>query len=272
MATDPGDEMDASFRALADGSRRRLLDSLNANNGQTLGQLCSELAMARQSVSKHLAILESANLISTVWRGREKLHYLNPVPINEIAERWINRYDRARVNALSDLKRALEETPMEKPAFVYTTYISTTAEALWRALTEPAFTERYWGRSYTTDWKAGSTMTLHQKGATIADPEQVVLESEPFRRLAYTWHSYTEEWAKAQGMSAEYLAEISQEPRSKVSFDLEEIGAMVKLTVVHDGFPEGSSIFKNASYGWPMVLASLKTFLETGEPLMDGPR
>ena len=101
---------DEVFKALADASRRRLLDSLNARNGQSLRELCAGLDMARQSVSKHLAVLEAANLVTTVWRGREKLHYLNAAPINAIAERWINQYDRERVRALADLKRALEES------------------------------------------------------------------------------------------------------------------------------------------------------------------
>ena len=104
--------MDEVFKALADATRRRLLDSLNANNGQTLRELCAEFVdVSRQAVSKHLAILEAANLVSTVWRGREKLHYLNPGPINAIAERWINNYDTRRVQALADLKKALENTP-----------------------------------------------------------------------------------------------------------------------------------------------------------------
>ena len=103
--------MDEVFRALADPSRRLLLDSLNERNGQTLRELGSRLDMARQSVSKHLAVLEAANLITTVRRGREKHHYLNAAPINEIAERWITRYDQDRVHALADLKRALEDTP-----------------------------------------------------------------------------------------------------------------------------------------------------------------
>jgi len=100
--------MDAVFRALADASRRELLDRLRADNGQTLGQLCERLAMTRQAVSKHLAILEDANLVATIRRGREKLHYLNPVPIHEIAERWIGKFERHRLQALSDMKRALE--------------------------------------------------------------------------------------------------------------------------------------------------------------------
>src|SRR3989442_3269042 len=100
--------MDEIFGALAAPSRRGLLDSLNAHTGQTLRELCAGLEMARQSVSKHLAVLEAANLVTTVWRGREKLHYLNAEPINALAERWINRYHRARVDALADLKKALE--------------------------------------------------------------------------------------------------------------------------------------------------------------------
>jgi DNA-binding transcriptional ArsR family regulator len=100
--------MDDVFKALADGSRRELLDRLFADNGQTLGELCERLAMTRQAVSKHLAILEEANLVATVRRGREKLHYLNPVPINEIAERWIGKFERHRLQALSELKQKLE--------------------------------------------------------------------------------------------------------------------------------------------------------------------
>jgi DNA-binding transcriptional ArsR family regulator len=102
------DAMDAVFRALADASRRELLDRLRAENGQTLGQLCARLDMTRQAVSKHLAILEEANLVASVKRGREKLHYLNPVPIHDIGERWISKFDRSRLQALSELKKNLE--------------------------------------------------------------------------------------------------------------------------------------------------------------------
>src|SRR5215468_4965091 len=166
--------MDEVFKALADPSRRLLLDRLNERNGQTLRELCAGLDMARQSVSKHLAVLEAANLVTSVRRGREKLHYLNAAPINEIAERWITRYERDRVHALADLKRALENAPMNRPSFVYTNYIRTTPERLWQALTEPAFTERYWGMVFHSDWKTGSTYVLNQFGLTIADDDQVV--------------------------------------------------------------------------------------------------
>ena len=106
--------MDAAFKALADGSRRKLLDRLFKNNGQTLTELCANLDMSRQAVTKHLGLLEEANLIATVWRGREKLHYLNPVPLHEIYERWIGKYEGHRLQALSDLKKGLEENKPKK--------------------------------------------------------------------------------------------------------------------------------------------------------------
>jgi uncharacterized protein YndB with AHSA1/START domain/DNA-binding transcriptional ArsR family regulator len=259
--------MDEVFRALADPSRRRLLDSLNARSGQTLRALCAGLDMARQSVSKHLAVLESAGLITTVRQGREKLHYLNAAPISDIAERWISRYHQARVAALADLKKALEDTPMSKPEFVYVTYIRTTPERLWQALTDPAFTRRYWGAEFGTDWASGSAMTWQERGVTTADPEQVVLESEPGRRLSYTWHTYTAEWARAVGFTEDYRARAAAEPRTKVTFDIEQQDDLVKLTVIHEGFEPGSAILQSVSGGWPIILSSLKSLLETGEPL-----
>jgi uncharacterized protein YndB with AHSA1/START domain/DNA-binding transcriptional ArsR family regulator len=263
-------ELDEVFRALADPSRRLLLDRLNERSGQTLRELCAGLEMARQSVSKHLAVLEAANLVTTVRRGREKLHYLNAAPINELSERWINRYDQERVTALADLKRALEETPMQtmqKPSFAYTTYIKTTPERLWQALTDPAFTKRYWGTTFETDWQVGSTITWHNHGVTIADPEQVVLESEPFRRLSYTWHTFTPELAEALELSDEVLAEAAGEGRSKVTFEIEPLDELCKLTVVHDGFEPESTVLGLISGGWPHVLSDLKTLLETGKTL-----
>jgi DNA-binding transcriptional ArsR family regulator/uncharacterized protein YndB with AHSA1/START domain len=264
-------EIDGVFRALADPGRRRLLDSLNSRGGQTLRELCADMAMARQSVSKHLAVLEDANLVTSVRRGREKLHYLNAAPISQIGERWIKQYDRRRVRALSDLKRALEDRPMDKPSFVYTTYIETTPERLWEALTTPAFSERYWGMALESDWSVGSTVTVHAYGVTIADPEQVVLEADPYRRLSYTWHTITPEWQEVLrercGFSDEFLAKVAAEPRSRVSFDIEDQGGLVKLTVVHDDFEPGSLVLETISLGWPYILASLKTLLETGETL-----
>jgi uncharacterized protein YndB with AHSA1/START domain/DNA-binding MarR family transcriptional regulator len=260
--------LDEVFRALADPSRRQLLDSLNARNGQTLRELCSGLHMARQSVSKHLAVLEAANLVTTVRRGREKLHYLNAAPINEIAERWITRYEQRRVQALADLKRALEEdTALDKPTFVYTTYIRTTPERLWQALTDPAFTSRYWGATFETDWQPGSTMRWELFGVTIDDPEQVVVEADPPRRLSYRWHTLTPELSEKLGLTDEATERLSTEGRSRVTFEIEQLDELVKLTVVHDGFDAGSLMAELVSGGWPRILSNLKTLLETGETL-----
>jgi uncharacterized protein YndB with AHSA1/START domain/DNA-binding transcriptional ArsR family regulator len=258
---------DEVFKALADASRRRLLDSLNARNGQTLRELCAGLAMARQSVSKHLAVLEDANLVTTQWRGREKLHYLNAVPINAIADRWMNQYDQRRTRALADLKTALEGTPMGNDRFVYTTYIDTTPERLWQALTEPAFTSRYWGPTFRSEWTTGAPMTWAQNGVEISDPEQVVVAADPYRRLVYTWHTFSAEAAKAFGIEPDVAAQVEHERRSKVAFDLEPAGKAVKLTVVHDDFEPGSILVEGVSGGWPAIISSLKTLLETGEVL-----
>src|SRR5436190_12732060 len=233
------EEMDDVFRALADPSRRQLLDSLNGRNGQTLRELCAGLDMARQSVSKHLGILEDAKLVSAVRRGREKFHYLNPAPIHEITERWINRYDEARVHALADLKRALEDPSVDRPTFVYTTYIRTTPERLWQALTDPAFTKRYWGATFDTDWQPGSAMRW-DLGVAIDDPEQVVVDADPPRRLSYTWHTMTPELAESMGMAEDAQQRIAAERRSTVTFEIEALDDLVKLTVVHDGFEPGS--------------------------------
>jgi DNA-binding transcriptional ArsR family regulator/uncharacterized protein YndB with AHSA1/START domain len=265
MATSGG--MDAVFKALADPTRRRMLDSLNARGGQNLMELCEGLAIARQSVSKHLAVLEAANLVTTVRRGREKLHYLNAAPINEIDQRWINQYDRGRIQALGDLKVALEGSAMENRQFVYKTYIKTTPEQLWKGLTEPAFTREYWGLELVTDWKVGSPITWEHQGVTIADPAQVVLESDPFRRLAYTWHSFTPEWAESFGIDEERRAAFAAETRSHATFDIEPLDGICKLTVVHEFFEPESAVASMVSEGWPRVLSALKTFIETGAVL-----
>lgn len=156
---------------------------------------------------------------------------------------------------------------MGNTEFVYTTYINTTPERLWQALTDPAFTRRYWGVTFESDWTVGSAMTWAERGVMIADPDQVVLESEPYRRLSYTWHTFTPEFAKAVGMSDEVFAKVSDERRSKVTFEIEPLGQTVKLTVVHDGFEPGSTVVEMVSEGWPQLLSGLKTLLETGETL-----
>jgi len=260
--------MDDVFKALADPSRRQLLDTLKARSGQNLGELCAGLDMARQSVSKHLAVLEAAHLVTTTWQGREKLHYVNAAPINEIAERWINHYDQPRANALFDLKKALEEPIMATTAFVYSTYIRTTPEQLWKALTEPAFTQAYWDITFETDWQVGSPMTWVNHGVTIVDPEQKVLESDPYRRLSYTWHTFTPELGARFEMDPSLPEKMAGESRSKATFDIEEQDhGQVKLTVLHEDLDADGSLIGMITQGWPAVLSSLKSFLETGEAL-----
>jgi uncharacterized protein YndB with AHSA1/START domain len=153
---------------------------------------------------------------------------------------------------------------MDKPEFVYTTYIRTTPERLWAALTEPAFTHRYWDTEIESDWTVGSTMAWGHDGVTIRDPEQVVLESDPPRRLSYTWHTFSEAWAESYGIDEELRDRVAAEPRSRVTFDLEPDGPRVKLTVVHDGFEPGSTVAEMVSGGWPRVVGELKTLLEAG--------
>ncbi|SCE91880.1 ArsR/SmtB family transcription factor [Micromonospora mirobrigensis] len=267
--------MDEVFRALADASRRRLLDSLNTRNGQSLRELCAGLDMTRQSVSKHLAVLEAAELVTTSRRGREKLHHLNAAPINAIADRWISRYDRERARALADLQTALEARPVSSPRFVYTTYIRATPQRLWAALTEPAFTRRYWGGvALRSEWTAGSPVLWQDEpDGEFRDLGQRVVVAEPYRRLSYTWHGFQPEHAAHFGWSAEELAARLGERRSTVTFDLAPHGDAVRLTVTHDDFSPDSEMYRaisgqlDGSGGWPELLASLKTLLETGEPL-----
>jgi uncharacterized protein YndB with AHSA1/START domain/DNA-binding transcriptional ArsR family regulator len=262
--------VDEVFKALADPHRRELLDRLNERNGQTLQQLCAGMEMARQSVTKHLAVLEAAGLVTTVKQGREKLHYLNAAPISDIADRWIGRYHRQRAQALADLKSTLEDHSMPTPEFVYATYINTTPEQLWNALIDPAFTMRYWGTELHSDWKKGAPLYW---GTEREDLGQTVLEFEPHTRLSYGWHNYQPSHATFFGWSEQKLAELQKEPISKVTFTLEPVDQAVKLTVVHDGFKEDTEMLRAISGrkpqtgGWVEIISKLKTLMETGETM-----
>ena len=152
-------------------------------------------------------------------------------------------------------------------AFTDTIYVKTTPKKLWRALTESAQTKRWWNVSDTTDWSVDSAHTIRQSGVTIADREQVVLAADPLRRLSYAWHTFTPEWAEVHGSSQEFLDKVTGEPRSRVTFDLEAIEGVGKLTVTHDGFAARSTVPKSIREGWPPLLSSLKTLQESGEPL-----
>jgi uncharacterized protein YndB with AHSA1/START domain/DNA-binding transcriptional ArsR family regulator len=240
--------VDQVFKALADPTRRELLDRLRVENGQTLGKLCADLGMARQSVSQHLALLEEANLISVFWHGREKLHYLNPVPIHEIQQRWIAAFEQPRLRTLRDIKRRAEEEPMsDKPQYVYVTYIQATPEQVWHALTDADLTSQYWGHHNVSDWQTGSPWQhIRTDGSGISDTGGVVLETEPPRRLVMTMESST------------------------VTFTIEPYEQIVRVTVTHQDLPTDEDL-RAVSTGWPAVLANLKSLLETGRTLPQAP-
>ncbi|MCU1457053.1 MAG: ArsR family transcriptional regulator, partial [Actinomycetia bacterium] len=193
----------------------------------------------------------------------EKLHYLNAAPINAIADRWIRQYSRERVRALADLKTALEAPMTETAAdFVYTTFVYATPEQVWRGLTDPNFTRRYWGVELRSDWKIGSPVAWIERGVTLEDPEQVVLESDPYRRLAYVFPAFTRKYTDVSGFDDETAAKVVSEGSSHVAFDIEGLDDKVKLTVVHGGLAPGGAVQHLISGGWPVVLTNLKTFLE----------
>jgi uncharacterized protein YndB with AHSA1/START domain/DNA-binding transcriptional ArsR family regulator len=248
---------DAVFRALADPTRRLLLDRLRERNGQTLGELCGPLAMARQSGTQHLELLEAANLISTVRRGREKLHYLNPVPLWSIQERWIEKFERPRMRALAAIRhRAEEDTMADRPSFVYVTYIESTPERVWAALTDADLTGQYWGHSNVSDWQAGSPWE-HRRvdGSGIADVTGTVLESSPPSRLTMTFDAPGQE---------------PPEGPSTVTFEIEPYHEIVRLTVTHQNLADDEAL-EAVSAGWPAVCANLKSLLETGHVLPRAP-
>jgi uncharacterized protein YndB with AHSA1/START domain/DNA-binding transcriptional ArsR family regulator len=250
------DGLDLVFRALADPTRLLLLDRLHARNGQTLGELCQHLEMARQSATQHLGVLEAANLVATVRRGREKLHYLNPVPLQEIEERWIDKFERPRLQALRAVERRAEEAMTDRAAFIYVIYIQSTPERVWQALTDAELTARYWGNSNVSDWEAGSGWE-HQRTdcSGVVDVAGAVTESSPPARLVMTW------------------APPGQEPAggpSRVTFDIGPYGDIVRLTVSHDNLADDAER-EGVAAGWAAVLSNLKSLLETGHVLPQRP-
>ncbi|MBW8698945.1 Transcriptional repressor SdpR [Streptomyces sp. MBT84] len=249
--------MDQVFKALADATRRRLLDRLHERGGQTLGELCEHIDMTRQSVTQHLAVLEAANLVASVRRGREKLHYLNPVPLHEIQERWIDKFERPRLRALSAVKRQAEEAMSDKPTFVYVIYIRSTPEAVWDALTDAGLTAAYWGHSNVSDWKPGSRWEhVRTDGSGIADVVGEVVESDRPGRLVTTWTS-----PENEGRPEAY---------SKVTFDIQPHADIVRLTVTHEDLADERERADVAG-GWAAVLSNLKSLIETGSPLPQAP-
>jgi uncharacterized protein YndB with AHSA1/START domain len=242
--------MDDVFRALADPTRRFLLDKLFERDGRTLTELESELEMTRFGVMKHLRLLEDAGLIVTRRRGREKLHFLNPVPIRLVHDRWVSKYAAPWASTLSDLKDRLENKTMEK---VFEIYIKTTPERLWEAITNPEMRRKYqFGVGVTSDWTPGS----RYEGSNPLSPTPIFggenLEVDPPRRLVQSYNALWDDDVKSEGTS-------------RVTWEIEPIADSCRLTVTHDQLREGAN--DQLFGGWPMILSGLKTLLETGELL-----
>jgi uncharacterized protein YndB with AHSA1/START domain len=241
-------DVDAVFRALADPTRRSLLDELFREDGQTLSALEGRLTMTRFGVMKHLRVLEEAGLVTTRRRGREKLHFLNPVPIRLVHDRWVSKYAEPWVATLSDLKNRLEEQTMER---VFEIYIKTTPERLWDAITDPDLREKYtFGARVTSDWTPGSRYEGSGPGGLIFGGENLVVE--PPHRLV-------------QSFDALWGEDVQSEGTSRVTWLIEPVGESCRLVVTHDQLREGAN--DQLYGGWPMILSGLKTLLETGDLL-----
>jgi uncharacterized protein YndB with AHSA1/START domain len=241
--------MDEVFRALGDPTRRSLLDELFKEDGQTLSALEQRLPMTRFGVMKHLRVLEEANLVTTKRRGREKLHFLNPVPIRLVHDRWVSKYAEPWAAALSGLKTRLEDG-MEK---VFEIYIKTTPDRLWEAITDPEMRAKYsFGVGTRSDWKPGSRYEAVHPGAGVTIAEGENLEVDPPHRLV---QSFTALWSE----------DVKNEGTSRVTWEIEPVGDSCRLTVTHSELREDAN--DELYGGWPMILSGLKTLLETGEQL-----
>ena len=237
------------FRALADPTRRSLLDELYRDDGQTLSALEGRYPMTRIGVMKHLKQLEEAGLVVTKRRGREKLHFLNPVPIRLVHDRWVSKYTVPWAAALIDIKNRLESS-MEK---VFEIYIRTTPELLWEAITDPEIRSKYnFGSRVISDWTPGSRFEMSHANADGPLGEGENLEVDPPRRLV-------------QSMVALWSDDVKSEGTSRITWEIEQIGDSCRLTVTHDQLREGAN--DELYGGWPMILSGLKTWLETGQLL-----
>jgi DNA-binding transcriptional ArsR family regulator len=239
--------VDEVFRALADPTRRRLLDELFREDGQTLGALEERFPMSRFGVMKHLRLLEEAGLVVTRREGREKRHFLNAVPIRLVHDRWVSKYAEPWAAALSDLKTRLERT-VEK---VFEIYIRTTPERLWEAITSAEDRAKFnFGATVQSDWSPGARYELRAGDLPLGEGE--VLEADPPRRLVHT-------------MTALWSVEVKGEGASRVTWEIEQVADSCRLTVTHDQLREGAN--EELYGGWPMILSGLKTWLETGSVL-----
>jgi uncharacterized protein YndB with AHSA1/START domain len=242
--------VDEVFKALADPTRRSLLDELFAEDGQTLRALEQRLPMTRHGVMKHLRVLEEAGLVTTRRRGREKLHFLNPVPIRLVHDRWVSKYAEPWAAALTGLKRHIEEGTMEK---VFEIYIRTTPERLWQAITDSEERSRFtFGWPIRSDWKPGSRMEQLSPDGSQVWAAGDILEMDPPRRLVQT-------------LEARWAPEVLEEPVTTMTWEIEPVGDSCRLTVTHSGLTEQTN--GQIYGGWPIILSNLKSLLETGEPL-----
>ena len=244
------EELGEVFRALADPTRRRLLDELFREDGQTLGALEARFEITRFGVMKHLKQLEEAGLVVKRKRGREKLHFLNPVPIRLVHDRWVSKYAEGWVAGLSDLKSALEKT-MEK---VYEIYIRTTPEVLWDAITSPEVRSKFqFGNTISAEWTPGGRFEMSNvKAPDVLIGDGEIIEVDPPRRLVQT-------------MTALWSDDVKAEGTSRITWEITQVEDSCCLTVTHDQLREGAN--PQLYGGWPMILSGLKTWLETGDVL-----
>lgn len=253
------DETELTFKALADPHRRLLLDRLREREGQTLGELCAALPqMTRFGCMKHLRLLEEAGLVATRKVGREKFHYLNAVPIQQLYDRWVSKYARPWTRTLVGLKERLEGRVMSaSPTQVYAIVIQTTPERLWQALTDGDLTRHYYYDSRVeSDWQPGSPYLYRTPdGSPMLDGE--VVEADPPRRLVTTFRPL-------------FVPGGADAPPTTVTWEIEPLGPACKLTLVHEGLDRDSPLGQGLDQGWVQILSGLKTLLETGAPLTVG--
>jgi uncharacterized protein YndB with AHSA1/START domain/biotin operon repressor len=243
------ESMDGIFKALADPTRRGLLDELFVRDGQSVSELENRFSMTRFGVMKHLKQLEEAGLVVARKQGREKLHYLNPVPIRLVHDRWVSKYSEPWASALVEIKQRLEHD-MEK---MFEIYIRTSPERLWEAITDPEIRAKYhFGVGVHSEWTPGSRLEMRSPRAEGMLGDGEVIEADPPRRLV---HTLTSLWGD----------DVRLEGPSRVTWEIEPVGDSCRLTVIHDQLRDGA----NAQIygGWPMILSGLKTWLETGEQL-----
>jgi DNA-binding transcriptional ArsR family regulator/uncharacterized protein YndB with AHSA1/START domain len=245
--------MDDVFKALSDPTRRKLLDLLRDRDGRTVSELETEIDMTRFGVMKHLKVLEEAHLITARKSGRFKYVYLNAGPLQGVVDRWIAPYMQPWIRMTATLKTHLEQDPMsEKPAFVQETYIRTSPERLWEALTSPDDTQAYYfGTRVQSDWAEGADLKyLDPEGKLMLSGR--VLEIDPPKRLVTTFQPG---WCDGEG---------DAKPESRVTYEIEPMGDVCRLTLSHYGLSEEDMGIRT---GWARIINSLKSLLETGKPL-----